>query len=198
MEVRRHAVSRLLSTVLAALVLAAAPAAAHARSALHARAAGSGADASAAAISRQAIRNAVVCLINQDRTTRRLPPLHASPLLDRSAQAWTNVMVASASFTHGSDFSARLTAAGYAWSSTGENIATGFATPRQVVRAWMGSPGHCRNILDPTFADVGTGVNSHRLRQYGPSTWTQDFGLGMGHQRPSGNYVPQRGCPYRV
>lgn len=108
------------------------------------------------------------------------------------------MMVTSATFTHGSDFSARLTAVGYVWSSAGENIATGFATPRQVVRAWMGSPGHCRNILDPTFADVGTGVNSHRLGRYAPSTWTQDFGLWMGHRNPSRNYAPQRGCPYRV
>jgi uncharacterized protein YkwD len=107
-------------------------------------------------------------------------------------------MVTNGIFTHGTDFAARITATGYNWTSAGENIATGFQTPRQVVSAWMASPGHCRNILDPTFADVGTGVSSHRLAQYGPSTWTQDFGLWMGHSNPSGNYGPQRGCPYQV
>ena len=91
-----------------------------------------------------------------------------------------------------------LSAVGYNWSAAGENIATGFSTPWAVIKGWMGSTDHCRNILDPQFADLGVGVNSHRLGPYGPSTWTQDFGLWMGHRAPSGNRGPQNGCPYRI
>ena len=106
-------------------------------------------------------------------------------------------MIKTATFTHGTDFSARISAVGYLWSSAGENIATGFQTPRQVVTAWMGSTDHCHNILDPVYADVGTGLSTQPLAQYSPSTWTQDFGLWMGHSVRSHNYGPSRGCPYR-
>jgi uncharacterized protein YkwD len=155
------------------------------------------ADTPASAASAQAMRDAVVCLINQQRQGRHLPPLSAHRDLDRSAQQWTNVMVSNGQFSHGSNFAARISAAGFVWSAAGENIATGYQTPRQVVAAWMASTDHCQNILSPTYANVGTGVSTHRLGPYGPSTWTQDFGRWIGHAAPSQNRGPAGGCPYR-
>ena len=100
-------------------------------------------------------------------------------------------------FTHGGDFAARISAVGFRWSNAGENIAAGFQTPASVVRAWMASPGHCRNILSPLFIDVGTGVRlSARSGSGGAGTWTQDFGLPVGARRPPGNAGPANGCPY--
>jgi len=158
------------------------------------------ADTPATAASKQAMRTAVVCLINEQRTSRHLPALQVNSDLDHSAQSWTDTMVSSHQFTHGYDFAGRITAAGFHWSSAGENIATGFPTPREVVTAWMASTGHCQNILSPTYANVGTGVSAHPVPGFasGPSTWTQDFGLWMGHSAPSGNYGPSSGCPYQI
>jgi uncharacterized protein YkwD len=146
----------------------------------------------------QALRSAVVCLINQQRTSRHLPLLRASRLLDRSAQRWTNAMVASGDFSHGTNFASRITAVGYVWRAAGENIATGFQTPRSVVDAWMASTGHCQNILNPTYGNVGTGISTHAVRGWatGAGTWTQDFALSMFKSPPSGNWGPADGCPY--
>ena len=107
-------------------------------------------------------------------------------------------MVATHSFTHGTNFAARISAAGFKWSSAGENIATGFMTARQVVNGWMASMGHCENILSPTYRDVGTGVNRHGIGGYstGPATWTQDFALPMGRSAPSRRSGPMDSCPY--
>src|SRR5205814_9577026 len=58
------------------------------------------------------LRAAVVCLINQQRASHHLPALHASPLLNRSAQNWTNAMVSTDQFTHGTNFASRISAAG--------------------------------------------------------------------------------------
>ncbi len=149
-------------------------------------------------ISAPAMRKAVVCLVNKQRAEHGLPALRESRQLDRSAQGWSNWMVRAASFTHGSNFAGRLSAVGYNWSIAGENIASGFSTPWDVMKGWMGSPDHCHNILAPQFTDIGVGVNSHRLGIYGPSTWTQDFGLPMGHRAPSHNSGPQNGCPYHI
>jgi uncharacterized protein YkwD len=158
------------------------------------------ANAPATHTSKQALRTAVVCLINRQRALHHLPSLGAQPRLDRSAQAWTNTMVATGQFTHGLNFAARISAAGFQWSSAGENIATGYRTPRQAVTAWMASTGHCENILNPSFANVGTGVIAHPVGHFarGPATWTQDFGLWMGHQAPSGDTGPASGCPYHI
>lgn len=147
---------------------------------------------------RSALKAAVVCLINKQRRAHGLPALRANHRLDRSAQSWTNVMVDAGDFSHGSDFSARISAVGFIWSTVGENIATGFPTPRDVVNAWMGSTGHCQNILSPSFADVGTGIRAKPVRGFasGPATWTQDFGLPIGHHPPSGNTGAAASCPY--
>jgi uncharacterized protein YkwD len=43
----------------------------------------------------------------------------------------------------------------------GENLAWGSrerSTPRQIVRAWMASPGHRRNILTGGFREIGIAV----------------------------------------
>ncbi len=138
----------------------------------------------------------MVCLVNRQRTERGLPSLRANRDLDRSAQRWTREMVNHHEFTHGSDFAARISRSGYDWSWAGENIATGYATPSAVVRAWMGSTGHCENILDPSFRAVGTGVSRRAAAADAPGTWTQDFGLRIGQRSPSGNYGPADGCPY--
>ena len=107
-------------------------------------------------------------------------------------------MVSTDRFTHGANFAARISAVGYSWRAAGENIATGFATPRTVVQAWMASPEHCANILDPTYENVGTGVSPRAVRGWAPGggTWTQDFGLGMDQSARSANFGPARGCPY--
>lgn len=146
----------------------------------------------------QALRVAVVCLINDQRTSRHLPELHASKLLDHSAQDWTNAMVSSDVFSHGANFAGRISAAGYVWRSAGENIATGFQTPRGVVNAWMASTGHCQNILNPTYGNVGTGASARAVRGWatGSGTWTQDFALSMFQSPPSANWGPADGCPY--
>jgi uncharacterized protein YkwD len=148
------------------------------------------------AAKRSQMRAAVVCLVNQQRTERRLPRLAGSARLNTSAQGWTNVMVRRHAFTHGASFSARISAAGFDWSTIGENIAAGFPTPASVVTAWMASPGHCANILNPAYREVGTGVSAGTAMRGASGTWTQDFGLLMGQHPASGNYGPARGCPY--
>jgi uncharacterized protein YkwD len=156
-----------------------------------------GANTRATAAPKAAMRSAVVCLINQQRAEHHLPALHSNSRLDDSAQHWTDAMVSSDQFTHGVNFAARISAAGFHWSFAGENIASGFVSPRDVVRAWMRSPDHCQNILSPIYSDVGTGVSPHGVLGIPASTWTQDFGLWMGHSAPSNNFGPAHGCPYQ-
>jgi uncharacterized protein YkwD len=147
------------------------------------------------------MRAAVVCLINQQRRDRGLPGLTVSVQLNSSAQDWTKVMVSTHIFTHGPGdaFATRISGAGYNWQDAGENIATGYLTPASVVRAWMASPDHCRNVLDPSYRNVGTGESPLAVGlPYSnlPATWAQDFGLLASQSPLSANTGPQNGCPY--
>ena len=75
----------------------------------------------------------------------------------------------------GRTFGARITAAGYAWSLAGENIAAGYPTVNAVVDGWMASDGHCANIMAPNFTEVGLacvpGTSGNTYNTY----WTMDL-----------------------
>src|SRR5687768_1250563 len=71
----------------------------------------------------------------------------------------------------------RMNAAGFpgtgAW---GENIAVYYRDPEAVLRAWMDSPGHRANILDPAFTHLGIGAAVNPASRWG-YYWTLDFGV---------------------
>jgi uncharacterized protein YkwD len=117
--------------------------------------------------------------------------------LDHVAQRWVDDLVATDAFGHG-NIVARAHSAGVRFAWVGEDLGTGQATPSQIVRAWMASADHCRNILSPQFSEFGTGVNPHPVTGWatGPSTWAEDFALPLGHHQPSHNWGPANGCPY--
>ena len=184
---------------LAAILALAVPAyASHRRRAIDAQACPES-TAPAGAASRPALRAALLCLVNEERASFGLPPLHDSGELTRSAQEWTNAMVARHIFVHASNWFDRIRSTGYDWSTAGENIATGFPTALSVVTVWMGDGYHCRNILNPNFRDIGIGVDRRPVPGAAnrPGTWTQDFGLRIPLPPLTHNAGPQAGCPYR-
>lgn len=51
----------------------------------------------------------------------------------------------------------RARAAGYAFSTLGENIGWGYSSPEESLHSsngWMPSPSHCENIMQPQFNEV--------------------------------------------
>lgn len=117
----------------------------------------------------------VVALVNAERAKHGCRALTVNSKLARAAQGHSADMHARNFFDHtnpdGKDPGDRITAAGYRWSSYGENIAKGQPTPASVMDAWMNSSGHRANILNCGFKEIGVGV----VLSGGPY-WTQDFG----------------------
>lgn len=103
--------------------------------------------------------------------------------LQVAARAHSQDMATQNYFSHtsldGRTFSQRIASAGYSgpypW---GENIAAGMSTPQAVVTAWMGSAGHCKNIMSGNYGAIGVGYGFAAGSSYG-HYWTQDFG-GVG------------------
>jgi uncharacterized protein YkwD len=70
---------------------------------------------------------------------------------------------------------ARIRNAGYRGLTIAENIAAGYPDARSVVDGWMGSAGHCTNIMQPSLSETGIGYARSASGSY-RTYWTQDFG----------------------
>ncbi|MFF6807072.1 sigma-70 family RNA polymerase sigma factor [Streptomyces sp. NPDC012616] len=121
----------------------------------------------------------VIALVNKERAAAGCGPLTGDPLLRKSAQGHSDDMAARDFFDHtnpdGADPGARITAAGYRWSTYGENIAKGQQSAQSVMTSWMNSPGHRANILNCDFKNIGVGIHDGA----GGPWWTQNFGAKL-------------------
>lgn len=103
--------------------------------------------------------NEVFRLTNIERVKEGLPEFKKTSGLDDAAniRAWEVLVDYSHTRPDGRKFSTVLTETGIKWRSCGENIAAGQSTPEEVVNAWMNSPGHRANILNPDYEYLGVG-----------------------------------------
>lgn len=99
------------------------------------------------------------------------PPLSLSGTLADVALGHASDMAQHDYFEHqdltGRSPADRVRAAGYREKLVGENIAYGPQSVEEVVRGWLESPGHCQNIMDPRFAQMGVGLATGRASRKG-------------------------------
>ena len=67
----------------------------------------------------------------------------------------------------------RVRAAGYHEKLVGENIAYGPESIDEAVKGWLASPGHCQNIMDPRFAEMGLALAPGRSTARHGLFWVQ-------------------------
>ncbi len=135
-----------------------------------------------------AFEDQVLTLLNQQRATGAscggvpypaIGPLTMNAALRSAARLHSQDMAANNYFSHtsldGTAFDQRIANAGYHSFPMGENIAAGQPTPQSVVDAWMGSAGHCTNIMNGDFHAIGVGYAFGAASTY-RYYWTTDFG----------------------
>lgn len=147
----------------------------------------------------------VIRLVNEERTSRGIPPLKFNANLRAAARAHTQDMGADDYFAHDSydysggtwhyvqSWSTRISA--YYTGSLSENAAAGYGSPTSVMTSWMNSSGHRGNILSTGRREIGVGYYydasdagniyvPHREPHHnnGPyyHYWVQDFGRRSG------------------
>jgi len=81
-------------------------------------------------------------------------PLIKDAKLMSYAQDWANKMAHRNRMRH----SAMRDIMKLGYSSAGENIAWGQATPASVMKTWLWSPGHRRNIMSTGYTRIGCGA----------------------------------------
>ena len=99
------------------------------------------------------------------------PPLSLSGTLASVALGHATDMAVHDYFEHqdlsGQSPADRVRTSGYHERLVGENIAYGPQSVEEVVKGWLASPGHCQNIMDPRFAQMGLGLAPGRASRRG-------------------------------
>lgn len=123
------------------------------------------------------LANRALVLVNQvrargthcgDELFGPAPALRLSGTLDDVALGHANDMAQKNYFEHvdpaGHSPADRVRATGYQEKLVGENIAYGPKTVDEVVQGWLDSPGHCENIMDPRFVEMGLALAPGRVK----------------------------------
>lgn len=145
----------------------------------------------AACESRELLREQMVELINRARAESRVcgelpfssaPPLIWNETLEGAALSHSVNMARKNFFAHrgpgGTHVGNRVDSLGYNWRVVGENIYGGIDTVVEAVEGWLESPGHCKNIMNPDFTEVGAACVQNTRSHY-ESYWTQVFASPM-------------------
>ena len=140
-----------------------------------------------AAEDKRDVSRRVLGLVNEARSRSRrcgwkrydaAPALSLSETLNRAAAAHARDMADRSRLDHtggdGSSSAERATRAGYTWRVVGENIASGQATPEQVVEEWIGSAHHCANLMSADFTEMGVAFAANSTST-GGIYWAQVF-----------------------
>lgn len=106
-------------------------------------------------------------------------PLNWNNMLLTAATGHSADMAKNNYFSHtsqdGRTFDQRITATGYIFSTAGENIAAGQTSVQNVMTSWINSPGHCQNLMNPTYRDIGVACVRNDAATY-RVYWTMDLG----------------------
>jgi len=134
-----------------------------------------------------AVSQRVLKLANEARSRPRrcggtqfaeAPPLRLENRLNDAAAVQARDMAKHDMLEHegtdGSTPAVRVSRQGYAWRTVGENIASGPTTAREVMEGWLASPGHCANLMNPRFTEMGIGFVVDARSESGVY-WSQVF-----------------------
>jgi uncharacterized protein YkwD len=126
------------------------------------------------------LRDQIVEAHNRIRTAAKLHSLSVSKKLQAAAQAHALDMAEHHKMSHrgsrGSILPDRVEAQGYRYRRAGENVAAGHFTVDRLMKGWMDSPPHKRNILGG-FSQIGVGC---AIDENGKRYWCVNFGLPAG------------------
>lgn len=102
-------------------------------------------------------RQRMVDLTNRDRAAHDLEPLKLNRHVSRHAQRHTRQMVNAGTIFHSTPKQLRRALEGFRWHLIGENVGAG-GSLESLEDAFMGSPDHRANILNPDFERMAVGV----------------------------------------
>lgn len=126
----------------------------------------------------------IIYYTNIEREKVGLKPLIKNKSLSTSATAKVDDMFAKQYFEHVSPDNKTVAdlvnSSNYKYQIVGENLALGvFNSDKDLVQAWMNSPLHKENILNPKYTDIGVAVGIGQYKNQEQWMAVQHFGKPM-------------------
>lgn len=123
----------------------------------------------------------ILTLTNKERSRESLSVLKSNYLLDKIADLRLEDLFDNQYFEHespdGKDVSSLAKVVGYDYLLIGENLALGnFAGDQGIVEAWMESPGHRANIVNPKYTELGVAKRNGQFNGKNVTIAVQIFG----------------------
>lgn len=122
----------------------------------------------------------VVRITNEKRASAGLPQLNLNSTLSSAAYSKGRDMIERDYWSHTAPDGTQpwkfFTDLGYRYRYAGENLARDFTNPSSAVDAWMSSPTHRDNILNPKYKEIGIGVVEGDLAGVDTTIIVQFFG----------------------
>lgn len=120
-------------------------------------------------------------LTNTERQKVGLPLVKENEALNKAAALKAQNMIQENYWAHFApsgktpwDF---ILGAGYKFTYAGENLAKNFTNSDEIVKAWMASPTHRENLLNPKYQDIGIAVEEGILNGQTTILVVQEFGV---------------------
>jgi len=98
---------------------------------------------------------AFVSAVNSIRVSKGLEPLKVYGELVSVARNWTDQMIAAGDIAHNRGLAGSV---GAPWVKLGENVGIGYSV-EGLINAFVASPTHYKNIVQPEFRWIGVGVS---------------------------------------
>ncbi len=116
-------------------------------------------------ISTNLTESAILSLVNLARTTQNLEPLTPDPRLHQAALNKAKHMLDTGNFDHYYQTNDQaispwqfITDSGFVYLHAGENLARHYFDSEVLVKAWLDSPAHRDNILNPNYSHTGLAI----------------------------------------
>jgi uncharacterized protein YkwD len=100
---------------------------------------------------------AAAAMVSAYRARNGFGPVGTDPRLNSVASAQAMAMAGRDRLSHsaGGSLPRRLSAGGYAWDATAENIGAGYASLGAAMQGWEESPEHRKNLLNSHVTEIG-------------------------------------------
>lgn len=135
------------------------------------------------------VKTTLIQLTNNTRQFAGLPPLKENPLLSTAAYLKAKDMIEKDYFAHQSPEGILpwywFKKVGYDYQWAGENLAIGFLDSEEVHQAWLNSPSHRKNILNPNFNEIGLAILKGEFQGNETTVIVQFFGTPLNLEKKS-------------
>ncbi len=141
----------------------------------------------------------VINLVNIAREKEGLAPLSQNEALRKVANDKLNDMIENHYFAHTSPKGKTpwhwFEKENYDYQFAGENLAINFTSAEEQQKAWMNSPTHRKNILNPDYKEIGVAFGAGEIDGKMSLLVVQEFGAragAMGASKNGENFIMQK------